>query len=531
MTAAAPKAGAVTAGLAASLAAIALVWAVAMLVAAARFRGVWIDEFWSVWMSPPGLSATGAASRWIHDVHPPFYSALSWLVSPLVGEDLFARRLLNLLPLAWLSGASAYAAIRFPEAVRFILTLLVLTLAGVLAVYFFPEHRSYFTILCLTTTTLIYLYCAFQADRDLAFRSDWPAAMALGVSATGAFCLHYVAAVTIGLMLGVFCLELIRRRLWRWAAVVFAAGVLGASMLCASVIWMLPWLRAAGSNFWIVTGFRAAMNTTLKVVGVSALENLVAAAAAALAFVAALVRSRRGEPIPSGVVRYVACCGLALCLAIVTVLGINAVRPIVAYRYLTPMVCLAMAGVAALACDRLFSRRWIFAAFILNAIAVITFHGWQIARQTRWEATAREIAAAVKSCPDARVYVPRPAFFADYPPTLDSAPVYALGYRHIAAAYGFGFRDFDPGSAQAVEVSDHCPTIFWVEQIGQRRDLQQLMAATFVKSLPAGFNINAGRVSWREQDKGLLFKEGGDLSFIVVVPPASNATATHASGT
>src|SRR5438067_936890 len=74
-------------------------------------RGVWYDEVWSLYYAHHDLGFWHAlVDRWLKDNHPPAFYALGWLAYPAVGDDLFARRMLNLIPLAAAIAAIAWLA-------------------------------------------------------------------------------------------------------------------------------------------------------------------------------------------------------------------------------------------------------------------------------------------------------------------------------------------------------------------------------------------------------------------------------------
>src|SRR5258708_36599132 len=81
------------------LAGATLAFCLALMVAVACLRGIWLDEIWSIWASRHDIPLRDVfEQRWLRDVHPPLFHAVNWLLEPITGLDITMRRLEELGP-------------------------------------------------------------------------------------------------------------------------------------------------------------------------------------------------------------------------------------------------------------------------------------------------------------------------------------------------------------------------------------------------------------------------------------------------
>jgi hypothetical protein len=483
------------------------------MIFVARNRGIWIDEIWTLWMTRHDIPLRAVIDqRWTQDVHPPLFFAVNWLVSPLVGLDIFTRRLLNLIPIASFLAVAAGFGVADRRMRPFAIVLVVLTLGNGLAITYFGEYRSYFTELCAAGSLVTGLYWLAVGEHDFEPARQWPAAIVICATELLALNLHYVGTVILGAVLGVSILDLLRRRHWRWAALLSVTGVIAAMMLGGAFLSEVPYVRAAAPSYWIATNTPRAVLYVIDAMIRGGAENLVADVAALAALVSAFRAGRAGRwPALNFAITFF----LGLSAAILLLLVINAFKPVIMPRYLMPLVPLSAGLVAALCAETVFSNRWLLAALLVNATLIAAVEASRPhLRPSRWDGAADKVADIVRRCPDTKVYVADPVFFSRNGNPPGSSPIFAFGYRAVAKAHGFTVNAVDPNNPAPIARPANCPTVFWVEAVFSPRSVDRLTSAPF--AAPSGVSRAGATLQWAD------YQDGRALAYVLSVPPRAS---------
>ncbi|NPD67636.1 hypothetical protein HN018_18305 [Lichenicola cladoniae] len=438
-----------------------VVASIAVGVAAALTRGPWLDEFWTLWATDPTIPWQQALQeRWLTDVHPPAFSAFSRLLAGLLGPEVTIRRLQNLLPLLGLLGAFVYAAMEWPRARRFLATYAVLAFSSYFMTAYLAEYRSYFAQFCFGLVFYGSGYALLSGELELSTTARRVAAGALLVTSVLLVNLHFVTAIVALISLAGLMLAALAFRQRQLAVLFCVAGFLSTIPLAVTTMFQLHQLLGrTGGHFWIETGVREAVT----IVAGSFVKGVGCSLIAVVAAILTLGR-RAGRP-NAGIGRDrqigLIFAGLAAGSALV-LLGINLQTPIIIDRYLVLCSAAMVCGLAILAKDILFDRRWGFVLLLANAAAFIAVSGLKLVREPRWNATAELIAGAVTRCPATRVE----AFQFLYPGTLpNEAAVLSQAYRYLGDRHGFAVQAAGLATFRPPNSTSTCGDILWVEHL------------------------------------------------------------------
>jgi len=111
--------------------------------------GANIDEFATALFADPTIPLSAAwAHLWAGETNPPFFYLFARLWLPLTGPTLFERRLINLVPLAFLLAWFVYATARHPQHRPFLAGLALFAFTGKFFLWQFPDYRGYFSQYC-----------------------------------------------------------------------------------------------------------------------------------------------------------------------------------------------------------------------------------------------------------------------------------------------------------------------------------------------------------------------------------------------
>lgn len=448
------------------IATLALVAAsIAISIVAALTRGPWMDEFWTLWATDPTVPWPQALrQRWLTDVHPPLFSMASRLLSGLLGPDIPVRRLQNLLPLAALLAAFAYAARTWTAAGRFLLIYAVLTFSSYFMAGYFAEYRSYFAQFCCGVVFYGCGYALLSGTTIPTGRGRAVATMALLLTSLLLVNLHFVTAVVALISLAglaMLALHLGQRRL---AASFCAIAAVSAAPLAITLLFQARLLLArTGGHFWIETGLSQAVvivaGSIIKGIGC----NLVIVGAAMLMLL------RRPSPRleaggPASTDRLIGMAFLAVAaIACCALLVINLQTPIIIDRYLVLCSAAVACGLAILARDVVFESRIGVPLLLANAVLFLAVSGGKLFHEPRWNASATLIRTALVQCPTATVE----AFQFIYPGTLpDEWTVLHLAYDYLGQR--FGFQPHLAGSSSPYVPAARgarCADILWTEHV------------------------------------------------------------------
>ncbi|MBW8816095.1 MAG: hypothetical protein JF588_21985 [Caulobacterales bacterium] len=461
-------------------------------------RGIWIDEIWSLWLGRRDLPfAQVVTERWTHDVHPPLFSAINWLFDPAVGLNIVLRRLLNLLPLAAFIGGAAYVARRDRALGKIVLVFAVLLTTNAFYFVNFAEHRPYFLMENGYALALLSLYAIAISPGDFERRRDLPLALLSAAAIFVALNSHFVCAFIEAPSIGLVLLDQLRRRRWGWSAWIAGAVAIAVLTLLLTFYLQYAYVGPTAKNLWIDTGMRKGLQIIARAVAYCAVGNVVAAAVAMLV----LWRiGRTSEPAadgarpPAGSLTFILALGLGVVAAAIAMVAINAVKPIIEYRYFAPFAPASALILAVLAAPRILSSRWLLMAFLLNGLLLGAWATHREAKNLRWDATARYIQAEVRKCPTTRVYGVDPRYVQPYTGAEGHDRVQAWGYQIVGRAFGFEAQPIHMDAPAAILTDDRCPTLFWAEHMFERDAVRQVMAAPFGPMLPPGVSLKSAKV-------------------------------------
>ena len=450
--------------LALKIVAVLCVYVLAASILVAHMKGVWLDEIWSLWMGRHDVGfAQALRERWLQDTNPPYFYIAAWVFEPLTHLNLFASRLLNLIPLALATAAFVWLARTRARLRPFLMVYAVLIVSSAFFVGDFAELRSYFTQLCAAGVLGAVLFGIEQEGRDFE-RRDLGLAVAALAAAMAIMSLHQVSALITSAVLGVSGLAHVRTRRLRWGGALLVVAFLAGLPLVAAEIAELPYLRSAAPVFWVTT----TMPDVLHILASQTIKALLMNAAAAGAGVYVLTGLRRGAPKPPPPAwRFAATMAIALAVASVAVIAVNAVKPLIIPRYLVTMTPYWRAALAAVAADVILSRRWIFALFIANAAIVTAYTTQDEANTGNWNDGAEIVSDAINACPQSLVYAVDP--FELQPPGVkppdpdNEETVHDWGYGYVGGLYGFDVHIIHPAAMRALPLSTTCPTLLWGE--------------------------------------------------------------------
>ncbi len=498
---------------------------------AARYRGVWTDEIWTLWMTQRDMPLADVFQhRWTQDLHPFFFFGLNWLMRPWLGESIVVGRLLNLLPLLAVAATMFVLSRRQPRLRTMAPVFLVLVLANHWAIAYFAEYRSYFSGLCFTVALLSAIYCVLDAREDFSASRDALLGVMLFAWGVAALLIHYVASVVVGTLMAVVALDLLRRRRFGWAAILIASLACAGVLLAACLYEARRYLLANTVHFWISTSPIHCLQYLATLSGSVPRYNPVAGVAAAVGLWINLRPSARApeEPERAFSRRYLTVVGAGLLAGMAAVFGLNCLKPIAQVRYMISIEAITASLVAVASADVILKRAWIAALFALAAMTssiLLTIHP---IHDRRWDYFADLIKTQVKSCPDTIVYGLDEAYFLDYAGSVANEPeVQAWGYRYMARSRGFSIRWLDPSRPAPIVLSATCPTVFWGAHINPKTGPPQLRSAPFTQFLPPRFSWARTRLVL---DPHPDFMEKG---FMVVAPgqaPAGQDQSTSSPG-
>lgn len=425
-------------------------------------RGIWYDEVWSLYFAHHDAGFGRAmAERWLKDNHPPLFYALDWLVEPFVGDDLFAKRMLNVIPLCLAAAGLGWLARRDARARPFVLVEALLILATPHAFDAMIDHRSYMIQLASGTVIAAGLFAVFIGERDYE-PADRPLVWLIGAALLIGFNTHYFFAAITGFLVAIFIVSLWLRGRRRWAVRLLAAACVAGIPLVATYLLQRSVLEGTAQVFWadtsLASGFRQ-----IKLVAKSPWPINLIVAGAALWAVGRRLRKRDVEALPNGAIAYAATAAIAILAVTPILLGINAVRPFIVPRYLIALVPFASGLLAALAGRVVYDRFWLGCLVALGALAGIhaAFALQEPVRQ--WDATGRIVADAVRNCPSAIVHArPRWMIRGDQPPQqvmANEPAIVRFGYAYEAQRWGFHLAD-----ETSTRIARRCPTLIWIEQ-------------------------------------------------------------------
>lgn len=425
--------------------------AIGGVLIAAYHRGGWGDEYATVYFANPAIPfGTAWAEVWARETNPPYFYLLARLWQEVTGSTLFAHRLINLLPLAFLVAWFVRTALRSPAHRQFLACLAILAFSGDFFMGSFPEYRSYFWQYCVG---LVFLGAASIAYLERSERPDLFQLVALPFLIT----LHQVTALYTGIMLVPLIVVDLRRRHYRRAtslAIVAFLALLALGLSSwmqlqdfQSVLNRVSWIAPHGplTSLWlIVTSLPQALGGNWVVIVLGALI--------------AFLPHYRPRGAAASLILLIAG---AAAVATLVVLAIDQHSPFVIARYFTfltveVMICLSLAIAPLLA-----AQRWV-AIMVFAAAVYPVIHGTSsMIRDRRSLGDARKIAEIVAQCPTTRIHSaasPGSAPRADEQFTSKGGAydeINKIAIADVASAYHLTLLPLAP------DQPNDCPVIYW----------------------------------------------------------------------
>lgn len=442
---------------------------IAMLVAILH-RSPWYDEYYTLYVTRPGLSLRDAWPMWMADNHPPLFYALSWLGNVL-GAQAEPRRLLNLAIALGTCAALAVLAARRPAMRDTLFAYATGLAASAPLIDRAAELRSNFLALCAGAVAVAALVALARPCR-LSLRG----ALALGGALALAWSVHLAATVIVGALAVAFLGRLVligdgiavRRYL--------GTAILAALPLAVCLAIQASTIAANTSTFWIPGGLSAARWAIEGQVLAALTANPVLTLAGSAGLVLLAIRDLRARrlSVESGIVATLAA-GLALALAMLVAIHLQ--RPFVIDRYLVtlhPIVAMILAlGTAAFARSMVRGRGLLDLCLVAAALPALASNVARTTARPGWDGTAQRIAEIKAKCPQTRVIADLRwnAQVMALPPVQNRAVV-PWAYAQVAARHGFALATSSTGRTP-------CPTIYWAEHVaGQQPTPAQIAVST-----------------------------------------------------
>lgn len=433
----------------------------ACMVFLAWRRAGWLDEYWTVWHGDPVVPFRQAYwGRWLRDTqHPPTFYFLGWLLAPLTGPTLVARRLAeNSLALLMIV-PTAFLCLRRGRDARQPLFYALAVASNPYFIFYFAENRSYFSALtamaCLVAVVRQLHIEGAPGSRPRLPLAAWFCALALVANN-----LHYTMTLCALTLLGCACLHSWFRGSRR-VAILIAAATLVALVPLGINLWRA--LHLARPVAVVAEGLARGWATILFMLAVGAVANLVLLGAAA-AEMRGIARARRTAP-GGGRAGFLIVLAASILLLAIGFGAMHAISRNILPRLLLGLIPLVAAAVCELAAWRGLSRRWLALACANAAVVAMAATLVQL-RNPRWEWAVPAIVGTVRACPGTRVYAYDALYLTPADAALRSmtgqAQAIALSYRMIARKHGFAVTVL-PERPVATPLAGDCPTLVWLE--------------------------------------------------------------------
>jgi hypothetical protein len=461
---------------------------------------MWLDEAWTIWFTYPGLPLAVAHDRWLHDAaHPHLYLFLEWLLSPLTGTSLPARRLTH-LPLLLLMAIPTMLIVR-RNTPRTYLGLVAITVAtNPFFIVYFAEHRPY--NLGMTSVGCVTLLVRFLHLEAAAHRSvRWPAYTWLFVSTFVALDIHYTIALTTLALLGSCIVAQVMLRQFRLGL------ILSATTLVALIPVLVQLFLALQIGPAEPSASISVLRGELNIIGMIAVGLLANPPLARLAVRGERDRLRgigEAPPLQPGVGSFAL---ILVSTLVVCVLGFTVMQLFT--RSVLPRLLIGLPALAIILVVELASWRFItraqFRIIGLSGAALALATTLQQANHSRWEHHLPRIRQMIAQCPTTRVLA-LPLHRFENGIGEQEAQVHPFAYRLLARQNGFAV-EIVPQSAPLSIRAISCPVVLWREHdfVRPNRRPAEWLAAANVVADPR--QIAATRVI------------NDDFHILVIVPP------------
>lgn len=472
-----------------SVAAIALMMVIVILVSSALMSGTSLDDYWTLYLADPHLGfAQLIGQRWIQDIHPPIFDAWASILSRIGMDSVPIGRLISNLPaLILLVYAARSFAKRLPDQAAFYAMFLLLMLSAPAVIKAFGVYRGDFWQIAAFGGQMMLARHIMYVENDYRTRRDGGLALIGLVATLAAITLDYGGALFGGIVAMATMLAAIARGLRRWARSLLLVLALSIGVVIYTISWQGPAWAVAFDLYqnWIEMDASTAGGILFALLFGTLLHNPVAVAGAWLG----------REHWTKHDSAFALLVGIALAASLVAIGQIDAQR-----RLITPsntsdiavMVTALMAAAGAKIAER---RLWMY---VLAGVSVFSSLVALIAigLDGGWQTGAKKVARVVESCPSTRVFVASGWRLDDGTRSRAARReerVFQLGYKRQGKAHGFTPIMIHPAKPQ-LATPGACPTLLWIEQVPERKRLKpdRIIRATGLTGL-AGAKLSVIR--------------------------------------
>ncbi len=462
-----------------------------IVLVGAYYRGPFIDDFSTVEFSDPSVPfVTAWRELWSTETNPPFFYMIARLGVQILGKSLFARRMINLIPLVVLLGWFAYAVRRHPEHRGFLFGFAVFAFGGKFFLVFFPFYRSYFWQYC---AEIIFAGAGAIGYLDRRRTPD-PFQIAM---APALLMLHQVTVIYAAVLMALFVAVDLRRGLWLRASTLFIVALLSTLPLALFSVEQLRQPDVVISRISYIEP-SSAIIASYKILTFlpPALSHNWIAIFAAVSIVLFPVRQNA----ETRALLYIFA-GAAI-VATVAVLVINERVPIVVARYFTFLsvevgCMLALALAPLMRCSR-----WLAVLVLVNSTLFLITFGVGQAHKKMWNQSAELIEKMVKQCPTTRVHV------GSMP--IDHAE--QIGLTYLASVHHFELLP------KALDAPGNCPVIYWTQHSGPNGDQLALFGGDVVQATNYRDHLDLSKDTMAHS-RAIVFNDG----VIIVADKAPNS--------
>ena len=419
-----------------------------VLIGAARLKGGYIDEYWTMSFADSSVPLQRAFQAWSMDTgHPIGFYVISRIGDLVLAPDIFIRRLANLLffglALLW-----AWAAGKRYRA--FGLIYVTAVAASPYVVERFAEYRASFLVLMITSVIVIRMRAI--VDANVPRRSDF-IAIALLMAALG-LSDYPVAIAGLALCGALALLSLLQRdrSIFMLAAGGIAACLLVVALSVANAARFPMYASPYHQSFAGLARDLAVVLVTAAlpciVIASLALFHLVRAPVSALQLI---TRDRFNQLLI-----------VSLALMLLSFILINGATHGLIRRQLFGVIPIAIALLLNLSWPYFRLRPAILGMIALNILGVSAATAYYLKSKVNFDRFGEQMAQAQRACPTLPIYAVLPDRITGN--TTNPFPIpnqVALGFRDVARRHGFKIR----GDFPTAWIDPQCGAIIWSEYL------------------------------------------------------------------
>lgn len=436
----------------AEIALTALVALISLIMAFASLsRGMWLDEFFTLMITPPEASFHDFMGAVFLEPHPFLHYGLVYLLQKLGITDVAALRAINFLGVFSVAGLVWAALQRKSLTASQACVIVTLYASSSIVSNSFAELRAYFLLYSYSLAATLSWKIMFDAAAARSSpRRDWILHFVVLAALVN---VHYFGTLYGGFLTLCLIVQAAINRDWRRVGLLMAVGVVAAAPAVLMFYIQSQAVLQPQFNTWIDTNVKQSIRFIIEVTGMTVRMNyaLLAASLVSLLF---LLEARR-RSVDAKWMLWLAATLVAFAAFVVLA---NTFRSFLWYRYLFAAAGGVIVFAAALSTQPFLPRLTVSAVCAAALIAQC----YEMYRPTDagdgWGTSAAYIARQLEQCPTAKVYaVPWTMM-----PGSVSTPAMSFGYAYYADKYHFSFEELNGGGA--VEPAEGaCPSLIWLE--------------------------------------------------------------------